>query len=58
MLDENEGTLKLRRGALGDERVPNFSLPQLREAYRTGAGRLRSWTTAGLVGTGIGKRTP
>lgn len=52
MFDDCEGTLRLRRDLLGDERVPNLSLPQLRDAYGTGTGNLRSWTTAGSVGKG------
>lgn len=57
MFDDSRGTLRLARDALGDERVPSLSLPQLKAAYRTGSGRLRSWTTAGVLGAGGQPRT-
>lgn len=52
MLDESRGTLRLSRDALGDERVPSLSLERLRNAYRTGSGSLRSWTTWDSAATG------
>lgn len=51
MFDDSKGTLRLAHDALGDERVHFLSLPQLREAYRTGTGTLRSWTTEGMSKT-------
>lgn len=54
MFDESQGTLRLNRDDLGDERVPSLTLTQLREAYQAGTGSLRSWTTEGLFGSGNG----
>lgn len=53
MFDESEGTLRLVRDDLGDERVPLLSLEKLKEIYQTGRGSVRSWrTTAGLANGG------
>lgn len=52
MFDESQGTLRLSRDVLGDERVPSLSLQRLRGAYRDGTGSLRSWTTVGAFETG------
>lgn len=53
MFNESNGTLGLSRKTLGDERVPSLSLDRVKNAYRTGNGVLRSWTTAGMVQAGV-----
>lgn len=53
MFDESQGTLRLVRDGLGDERVPSLTLERLKEVYRAGSGSVCSWRAAGdLVNRG------
>lgn len=52
MFDESTGILRLVRSGLGDYRVPFLTLQRLRDAYRSGAGSLRAWTTSNSTESG------